>query len=121
MSNIYDSLSTSRRIINEFILSGYIVGREFRTLDDGGVIFTVAHRCEANDRILYTPCVMFPEIRGHKIAIPRELLRKSSDVIVRGFMKPRDYISPDGRLRRSTAFFVLEAIPNDGKTWFRNG
>ncbi len=115
------SISTTRMMVNCFVISGYIVRNGYRELEDGSVFFTVAYKGCGRAGILYTPCVMFSSIYGQRISIPRELLRKGSEVIVRGFRKPHEYLTPSGDVHRDTLYVALEAIANDGKTSFQNG
>lgn len=111
-------IPTTRVVVNSFTISGYIVAKGFRQFEDGSISFIVAHAECGNSGILFTPCIMFTRVNGVPVTIPKELLRKGSEVIVRGFRKPHNFLDPSGRFHKNTAYVALEVIPNNGKSSF---
>lgn len=109
-------IPTSRTIIDHVVLSGFIASS--KRLGDKGAAFTLVHRDPANGGDLAMRSYMFDEVRGLAVQIPWDLLYKGNEVIVRGQLRPNNYIDKSGVSHRDMDFVALEVIPNDGQTRF---
>ena len=109
-------IPTSRTVVDHVVLSGFIAS--CKRLSDKGAAFTLVHRDPTQGGDLAMKTYMFAEVRGQAVDIPWPLIYKGSEVVVRGQLRPNNYIDKSGVSHRDMDFVALEVIPNDGKTRF---
>jgi len=109
-------IPTSRTIVDLVVLNGFI--SSFARLGNKGAAFTLVHRDLANGGDLAMRTYIFDEVRGQAVQIPWDLLYKGSEVIVRGLLRPNNYLDKSGVSHREMDFVALDIVPNDGKTRF---
>lgn len=109
-------IPTSRTIIDHVVLSGFIASS--KRLGDKGAAFTLVHRDPAQGGDLAMRTYIFSEVRGQAVDIPWPLIYKGSEVVVRGQLRPNNYLDKSGVSHREMDFVALDIVPNDGKTRF---
>lgn len=102
--------------INEFTINGFIAS--VQDLDGVGVRFKLIHKDVISREDLVLRCFIFPEVRGQSISIPRKILRKGSEVIVRGEMRANNYLDRSGNEHKNIDYIAFHVAPNNGGACF---
>lgn len=102
--------------INEFTINGFIA--QIQKLDCGGARFKLVHRDLFKSEDIVLKCCIFPEMRGQSISIPWDILRKGSEVIVKGVMRPNNFLDRSGKEYRNIDFIAFHVVANNGRARF---